>query len=446
MNVVIAGAGEVGRHAAEILGAAGHNITMIDLSPQKLRKLEDSLDIRSLAGNCAHAEVITEAGGATCDVFLAATNRDEINLLTASVAKGLGARQTLARVHHSAYFSARGIDYRVHLGIDELICPDYLTGRAIARTLSNPGAMAVENFARGAIEMQQLRIDKTDPALDVPLSELALPSGVRVAVIQRNGVAFLPDGLSRILDGDVVTLIGEPNGFEKAHSLLKISKAARRNVVLMGGSPIAVWLCRALNRRDFSVRLFETDRVRAEELASKLEHVTVVQADAIEPAVFAEEHLGSTDAFVALTADDEHNILAAAQAKSMGATRAIVVLQRPTYMHLLPHVGIDHAFSAPSVAIKEIQSLMDPRPVRKLATLAEGIADVYEIHPKRKAKVLGYELRNVKFPPKCMIAAIQRGDDVTVPDGEATIQAGDTLIAIGRSGIEKELRKLFTGK
>ena len=180
MNVVIAGAGEVGRHAAEILGAAGHNITVIDLSADKLRKLEDTLDIRSLRGNCAHAEIISEAGGATCDLFLAATNSDEINLLTASVAKGLGARKCLARVHHSAYFGARGIDYQAHLGIDRLICPDYLTGRAIARTLRNPGAMALENFARGAIEMQQLRIDKTDPALDVPLSELALPDGVRV--------------------------------------------------------------------------------------------------------------------------------------------------------------------------------------------------------------------------------------------------------------------------
>lgn len=446
MNVVIAGVGEVGRHAAEILGAAGHNITVIDLSAEKLRKLEDTLDIRSLRGNCAHAEIIAEAGGAKCDLFLAATNSDEINLLTASVAKGVGARQCLARVHHSAYFGARGIDYKAHLGIDRLICPDYLTGRAIARTLRNPGAMALENFARGAIEMQQLRIDKTDLALDVPLSELPLPDGVRVAVIQRNSRAFLPDGGSRILDGDVVTLIGETGGFEAAHSLLKIKKPTRRNVVLMGGSPIAVWLCRALKRRDFSVRLFETDRERAEELASKLEHVTVVHADAIEPAVFAEEHLGSTDAFVALTADDEHNILAAAQAKSMGATSAIVVLQRSTYMHLLPHVGIDHAFSPRSVAVKEIQSLVDPKPVRTLATLAEGVADVYEIRPARKAKVLGYELRNIKFPPQCMIAAIQRGDEVTVPGADAVIKAGDTLIAIGPHEIEKELHKLFTGK
>lgn len=446
MNIIIAGAGTVGRHLAEVLAASGNSVTVIDLEAAKLTALENELDVRTLRANCGHGDALREAGVPECDMFIAATDHDEVNLLAASVAKGIGAKKCVARVHHSAYFDGRGLDYHQYFRIDSLICPEYATAVAIARTLRNPGALAVENFARGMIEMQELKVSDDAPAVGVPLAELKLPRGVRVATITREERSFIPVADTRIHKGDVATLIGEKSKLESARRLLQTDKIKRKHVVIMGGTSMGVWLCRALRQRHFAVRLFLTDRARAEELASKLSHVTVIEAEPTDPAVFSEEHIAEADAFVALTADDEHNILAAAQAKSLGTKLAIAVTQRSTYLHLLKHVGIDRAFSPRVVAAREIQLLLEPGPVRVGASLVEATADVYEIRVLEGAAVAGKALKTIEFPGPCVIGAIQRGDEVFVPGADDAVRAGDCVLAIGARGMGNKLEKLFAGK
>ena len=443
MNILICGAGQVGNHAAEVLAAAGNNITVIDKDPERIRKIEDTMDVRTLCGNCASAAVLAEAGCPGADLVLAATDSDEINLLAASVAKGIGAARSIARVHHSAYFEQRGLDYLAHFSIDRLICPEYSTAQAIARTLRNPGAMAIENFARGQIEMQELPVSDDAPAIGISLAELGLPRGTRLAAITRNHQAFIPEGTSVVEGGDVVILVGNATAFQQARKLFHDAESKRRRVVLMGGPSMAVWLCRALRDRGFSIRLFEIDRHRAEELAQKLDWVTVIQADPTDRAVFDEEHIAEADAFVALLDDDEHNILGSAWAKSMGVKQAIAVVQRPDYIHLLESVGIDRPFSPRMVAVKEIERILDEAPLRRMSSLAEGIVDVYWVRAGKRAKVIGKPLREVKLTPDWMIAAIQHDQKVTVPGADDSIQAGDTVLVIGRSGMESKLKKLF---
>ncbi|HUU84013.1 MAG TPA: Trk system potassium transporter TrkA [Phycisphaerae bacterium] len=446
MNILIAGAGEVGRHVAEMLGAKKHNIVMIDTSARKLQALEDRLDLRTLRGNCAHAEVLIEAGAGKCDLLVAATNVDEVNLLSAAIGKGLGAKKCAARVHHAAFAEQRGFDYATHLGIDQLVCPEYLTSLAIARNLRNPGALAVEQFAKGRIEMQELPVEDGAPAMRTALQELRLPPGVRLAQVHRAGKSFIPKATTVIQPGDVVTLIGERAAFEQGRKAFTSGKSRRENVVIMGGSTMGVWLCRALKGPHFSVRLFEVDRERAEELSHKLEHVTVVHGDPSDPHVHEEERIGGADAFVAVTKDDEHNILASAQAKSLGVRRALASVERSAYHHLLSVVGIDKAFSPREEAAKELRKLLEAGPLRVLGTLAEGTAEVYEIQPTRRATAVGQELRNLKLPANCLVGAIQHGDAVKVPGAEDTVRHGDTVLLIGPHGLDRELKKLFADK
>ena len=446
MNIVIAGAGSVGRYLAEIQAAAGNSVTVIDSEPSKLSALESELDIHTLRANCAHAEAQREAGIPKCDMFIAATNHDEVNILAASVAKGLGAQKCVARVHHSAYFGRRGLDYNRHFHVDSLICPEYVTAVAIARTLRNPGALAVEDFARGAIGLQQLKVAEKAPGVGVPLSELTFPEGVRIATVTRDDQSFIPGAGTVIRPDDIATLIGEKGKLEAARRMFQTNKIKRKHVVVMGGTSMGVWLCRALRQRHFAVRLFLTDRARAEEIAAKLSHVTVIQAEPTEPSVFSEEHIADADAFVTLTDDDEHNILAAAQAKSFGVQTAIAVVQRSTYLHLLEHVGIDRAFSPRDVAAKEIQLLLEPGPVRVLASLVEATADVYEVRVGPEAAVVDKALKTITWPSPCVIGAIQRSDDVFVPGAEHTVQSGDTVLVIGARGLHDKLKRLFAGK
>lgn len=445
MNLIIGGAGAVGRHLAEVLTTAGHNITVIDLEASKLLLLGDELDVRTLRGNCAHADVLREAGGADCDMFVAATNQDEVNLLAAANAKGIGAKRCVARVHHSAFFDNRGLDYLQYYHIDSLICPEYATAVAIARTLRHPGALAVEDFASGTIEMQQIKVGDDAPALGIALADLTLPKGVRVATVTRRDHSFLADATTEINSGDIVTLIGEKSQLEAARRLLQTSKIKKKHVVVMGSTSMGVWLCRALRQRHFAVRLFLEGRARAEELAIKLPHVTVIEADPTEPSVFAEEHLAESDAFVALTEDDEQNILAAAQAKSLGTKLAIAVTQRSTYHRLLEHVGIDRAFSPRIVAAREIQLLLEEGPIRVLATLVEGTASVYEIRVGA-GPAAGTALKDITFPGPCLIAAVQRGDKVFVPGANDKIERDDCVLAIGRRDMEKKLAQIFVGQ
>ena len=447
MNIVICGSGEVGRHSAEVLAEARHNITVIDQDEDKLEELDEVLDVRSLEGNGTQADVLLEAGCANADLFIAATNIDEINLLACSIAKGVGAAKCIARVHHSAFYEQRGLQYTRHLGIDHLVCPEASTANAIASALRSPGATAVEQFARGKIELQQLPVSDDSKAIGTALKDLKLPGPALLAAIQRDGEAFIPGADTEIHAGDAVTLIADAKGFDKLVKFFQTEAERRRRIMIMGGSTMSVWVCRALRHRMFSVRLFEADEDRALELSEKLNWVTVLKADVINTDALQEERVDMADAFVAITDDDETNILAAARAKSMGVRSAVAVLQRPTYLHLLKHVGIDRAFSPRDTAVTEIMRRIDTRPVRQLATLARDIANVYEARvPESASKLIGKPLREVKFPARCIIAAIQRDEDVRVPTAEDTIEPGDTVIVIGPADSHKELNRAFGGR
>lgn len=447
MNIVICGAGEVGRHLAEVLASQGHNITVIDRRADTLAELDDVLDVRSLTGHGGHANVLLEAGCAKADMFIAATNDDEINLLSASVAKALGTQVVVARVHHSVYFEKQGLDYARHLGVDHLVCPEYSTGLAIASTLRSPGALAIEQFARGKIEMQQLPVGDDAKAVGHELSALKLPASARVAAVKRGDQAFLPDAHTVIQRGDIVTLVGESSGFDKARRLFDSESGRSRKVIILGGTAQCVWVCRALKGKNFSIRVFESDPARARELSDKLDWVTVLNADAVNTDALKDERVDMTDAFLALTDDEEHNILAAARAKTMGAASVVAMLQRSTYQHLLEHIGIDWSFSPRTAAVTKVLRLLERGPVKHLATLVEGIAEVYEVSvPIGAKKNVNLSLREVKLPANTMLAAVQRDDDVFVPGADSRIEPGDTVIAIGPAAARKELRKLFNGK
>ena len=446
MNVIIGGAGEVGGHAAEVLSAAGHNVIVIDVSAKRLRALNDTHDVRTLLGHCAHLDVLREAGAERCDLMIASTQVDEINLLAAFVAKTAGARKTFVRVHHTANFALRGTVFARQLGIDELICPEHLTSLAIARTIRNPGSIALEEFGRGKLLMQRFPVANGAPAIGRKLSEISLPASARLATVEGSTGHVIADAGTMIAEGDFVTLIGEAKTFDTARKLFTKGKEKRRQIAILGETTIAVWLCRALRSRFFGVRLFVENRERAEEVSDKLGHVTVIEADPTDAATFTEEHIEKIDAFVAVTDDDERNILACAQAKALGVSSSIAVVERTKYLHLFPHVGIDHAFCPRAVAVKAIQPLIDVGPLRSLAVFADGTAEVYEIRPSKRAKILGHELRNIKLPPQAMIAAIRRGDEVYVPGADDQVLAGDTILVIAPCGIAEDLVKLFVAK
>lgn len=442
MNIIICGAGQVGSHAAEELASKGIDITLIDTDAERLRAVADSMDVATLCGNAATAEVLADADVADADLLLAATSSDEVNLLAATVGKHLGAGKSIARVHRSSFYDQRGLDYQAALSIDRLICPEYSTARAIAADLRNPGALAIEHFGRGTIQMQELPVAADATAIGKPLSELVLRPGIRLAAITRNRETFIPDGTSSVRRGDSVILVGNQSEFHDARKLFHDDKLGRRKVVIMGGTSTAVWLCRALHDRNFAIRLFEIDRKRCEELADKLDWVTVIQANPADRSVFEEENLAQSDVFVALRTSDEDNIITSLLAKTMGVTQVLAVVGGTMYLDLVYHLGVDKRYTPSELAVAEIKRALDESPLSLLSTLADGVVDAYQVQVTQQAPAVGKRLRDLQLS-NCIIAGIRRGEKSWVPSADDDIEPGDTALLIALKGTEKELRKLF---
>lgn len=442
MNVIIAGAGEVGEQTALVLTQEGHNTTLIDLDDEVLQGIQDGIDVRTLVGNAASAEVLISAGARQADLFVAATDLDEINLFSASIAKGLGTNQVIARVHHSAYFTGQGLDYADHLHIDHLVCPEYLASLEIPAQIRDPGVHAIEHFARGEIEMEHLVVTASAAAAGHALNELQLPSPARVGTVQRNGVAIVPQADTKILAGDRITLIAPTAQFDAVRQVFHPIARTRRKVVISGGSATSVWLGRALRSRRFSVRLFEPDRARAEEISEKLPHVTVLNADASEPTVFEEEEVATADALVAASPDDEHNILTAVYAHTRQIPQTFAVLHHPTYADMVLEMGVTAVISPRQLASREIHRLAATQPFHTLATLAGGEAHIYQTRVGPNCPKVYVPLAQLKLPDRCILVALQRGEEIHFPTPEDRLQPNDTVVAIVGKGQEHALRDL----
>ena len=443
MNIIVCGAGEIGGHAAEVLAEKGVNVTVVDNDPDALAALGESLDIATVAGRPAAAEVLSRAGAAEADVVFAATDEDEVNLLAASTASYLGADRTFAAVTHSTFLRREAIDYARMFSVDALICPPCLTAQAIASHLRNPAALKVERLAGHAVEVQQFEASAGAPGLGRHLADVELPKGARLAAITRHGKTYLPSGDSTVSEGDEVLLVANSDAFHDARRVFRSKDAGRRSVVIMGGPPIAVWLCRALQNKGFSVRLFETNPERAAELAEKLDWVTVIQADPTDPGVFTDEHLENADAFVALTSD-EHNILGCAWAAGLGVEETYPVVARADYAPFVRAMGITLSFSPRHLAVRELQQLIRRGQMTEVASLVGDELAIYRIRVGAGATVIGKPLAALPLMPDCMVVMLEHGDQGgTVPGADVKLQEKDVVFVVVHRGFEGNLRQLF---
>jgi len=442
-RIVVCGAGEVGTHIAELLAAKDNSVTVIDSSPDRIVSLDEAIDVSTVTGSCSNADILKAAIGSGADLLVACTDQDEVNLLTCALAKHLGVRRTVARVEHRVFFESSGLDYARCLGVDGMICPDYSTAQAIARLIRNPGAVAIEDLGQDAVEMQEFTVSEDAAAVGKSLKDLRMPPRTQLAAIRRSGTAFIPEATTLIQTGDDVVLVGNADVVQSARRLFHPDEEPARQIVIMGGTSAAVWLCRSLPKRRFRIRLFEPNRERATELGNKLDWVTVIQEDVVDPVVFDEEKVAQADVFVACGDDDEQNILTCVWAKNKGTRTVVAVSGRTDYLGLLNQIGIDYAISPRNEAAEEIDTFLDHAPLQKFSTLAAGVIDVYRARIGPDSELIGKTLMQSGRTHEWIIAAIRRDGVSFVPVGTDTIESGDTLVAIGSSGLERALEALF---
>ena len=443
MNVVIIGAGEVGLHIASILSREAHDVTIVDVAEDKVSRVGEILDIGTICGHGATPETLIAAGAQGADLVLAVTDNDEVNLIATFTAKALGAKRVVARLNGRQYLEASQLFYRDLLGIDLVVSPAMITAYEIAKFVENPDALAIESFVRGRIEMRQARVQPGSPLASKALKDIPLEEGTLIASILRDDELIIPSGESVIQPNDVVTVIGQRGHTDRVQKLITGAETKVRNVVIFGGGQIGQLLAQLLENLRCAVRLLEEDLARCNELAERLQKTRVVHGNGADLDLLKREHVGQADAFIAVTDDDERNIIAVLLAKEEGARMGIVLVHRPDFASLLEKVGIDHAVSPRLVAANKILSLVRHGELQSTALLADGKAEAIELRIAQGSRVSNHALKDLRLPRDTLIAALIRDDQVIVPRGSDTLKAGDTVIALAQPDALDGLVRLF---
>jgi trk system potassium uptake protein len=430
MKIVVLGAGTVGTWVADLLCKHRHSVTVVDVDPEHTKRINEELDVRALTGEAAHASVLFQADVLSADLCLAVTGDDEVNLVAASMAKGMGARRSIARVFAPVFRDLSTFDYQRHFQIDRILSLEHLSAMELARNIRHPEAITVESFARGVIEVQELIVVDSTPAIGRPLKDLRLPKGVRIASICRQDQLWIAGAEDQVLLHDRITVIGSRENVDEVRDLFRLSVGPRKRVVIAGGGETGHHLARMLRHDRFSVLLMEHSRDRCQVLAGNLPQATVVHADATRRAVLEEERVGSADVFVACTGEDENNIMAGIEAREIGAAKIMAVVGRPDYADIVGRLGIDVAVSPRDVMAKQVLSFLQSGPVVARMPLPGGSISVYEIEVAADSPATQHVLAALPLPNQCLIAGVMRAEYAMVPGADDRLHAGDMVIAL----------------
>ena len=445
MQIVVLGAGTVGTSIASELCQHGHSVTVVDQNALHIGRVNAELDVRAITGSAAQSSVLFQAGILGADLCLAVTGDDEVNLVAASMAKAMGARRAVARVYAPVFRDLSTFDYQRHFNIDRLVSIEHLSAMELARAIRHPGAVAVENFARGELEIQDLAIQEATESVGIPLRELKLPTGVRIGSIHRDGRMAIAGADDAMAVGDRVTLIGMRENIDDVRELFQTQMPPKQSIVIAGGGETGYHLARVLETGRFDVLLMERDRARCEFLATHLKNTTVVNADAQRRAALEEERAGSADVFVACAGDDEDNIMACVEARELGAKTIMCVVGRPDYANVVGKLGIDHTVSPREVVAKEVLSFLNTGVVISRAPLAPGAPiEIMEIEVLPGSAATADTLAVLPLPDHCLIAAVIRESYVMVPGADDRFQAGDTVVALVEKSAIAGLVKIFS--
>ena len=445
MRAIVAGAGEIGSYVAQQISAAGHDVTVIDNHQERIQQLSEDLDVRTLYGSAASASALTEAEVAQADLVAAVTGSDETNIVCASVAGELGAARTIARVDEVLYRKAPQISYGRHFRIDALVSPEMLAALDLASRVRSPGALAVEHFAQGALEMQQLVADRGADHVGKPLRDVSLPEGVRIGTIKRADQLIIPMGADVIEHGDLITIIGKTEEVAQARAGFESAQPKTQKVVIMGGGHTTLSLVRRLHGTAFKLTIIECDQQQCQRLAGRLPAATILHGDGTNLAFLKEERVDNADVFISTTGSDEANIMGAMQGKNLGVKKLLVVIHRPDYADLVETMGIDRAVSPRAVMAQEVLSFLAKGSVSSLATLEDGQAEILELVVEGEDFV-GQRLRELSLPGGSLVLTCQRGSEILVPHAQTEFQLGDTVLIVVLQQHHKKLVRLVTGR
>ena len=452
MKVVICGAGQVGFNIARQLSEEGNDVTVVDQEAERINRVASSLDVQAIMGFASHPDVLEQARTQDADMLIAVTREDEINMIACQIAHSLfNVPVKIARIREPAYMKPMWADLfsRDHLPIDVIISPEVEVARAIARRLEVPGAFDVIPLAEGKVKLIGLKCKEDCPVVNTPLlqlTELFPDLHITVVSIVRDNKLIVPSNTDQMLAGDAVCFIAEATHVKRAMEAFGQEGQEARRVCIIGGGNVGLFLAQELEKNHPGVhpKLIEFDLHRAEQIAEKLDQTVVLHGDALDLQLLEEMNIRSAEAIVAVTNNDETNILGSLLAKRQGCPRAIALINNDTYGQLVGWLGIDAVVSPRVITISSILQHVRRGRIRAVHTLHEGMGEIIEAEALKTSSLVGKPLREVNLPDEILIGAIVRDEKVLIPRGGTTIKTGDRIILFAAAGAVKKVEKLFT--
>ncbi len=456
MRAVVVGAGEVGYHISAKLVQEKAEVVLIDTDGERLATVAETLDVQTIQGYGANPETLKAAGLAEADLLVAVTGHDETNILACRMAQILAGPETrrVARIRaggFNEFFEDKR--FRADFGLNFIIDPSQEAVATIMDFIEFPGVSDVIDLARGRLRLAGLRLHRHNPLLGRPLSQL-LPreaggSNLLIAAIYRKHDLVIPRGDTILQAGDLVYVAAGAEDTAKVNEFYGLDHGRPiRDVVIVGGGAVGYLLAKRLEQdeRRFNIKLIELKPERTEYLSARLKRTMVLRGDGTDQELLKEENVGDCDAFIAVSTNDEKNLISCLVAKRLGARHTITRVNRFSYAPLVSAIGLEALVSVRVAAVSAVLKYIRKGRVVSVATLANEDAEIIEFQVMPGSRAAGRKLMEIKFPHGSLATALTRGELVLIPRGNTVIEAGDILAIVAKAEAIGAVEKLLGGK
>lgn len=429
MKIVVVGAGKVGYSLAQRLAQDQHDVYVIEKNGDRIKNLENNLDVNLVQGNGSSISLLQEIGIEDMGMLIAVTDSDEVNMLACMLGKAAGIPKTIARVRDTEYENGTNAVIRDRLGIDLFINPEMVTAQEIYKVLKTPAALDVEDFASGAVRLVEFKIRNNLHVTGIPLQKLELPPNVLIVGIMRGSDMIIPHGKSTLEYLDNVFFLGAKESIDKVEVWLNEVSRPTQRVVIIGAGLIGRNLTLLLEADGYDVKVIEKDLDRCEQLAALVSRSIVIHGDGTDVDLLQAEEISDNDVIICLTDDDKLNLLVALLAKHLGVPKTFVRVGRLEYITLMEQVGIDVVFSPRLLTSGQILRLIrEGENLINISTFEGSKAEAIEISITNRSNLMNQYLKDLKFPGKSLVGAVVRDNRTIVPKGDTQLLEGDHIV------------------
>ncbi len=446
MKIVIIGVGGVGFNLAKNLSQENHDVTIIEANPDKCAHATEQLDVAVIEGSGASAEHLVEADVKNADIVVAASDIDEVNIIVCMLTKKMSSARTVARVRNPEYSFNDPVISSDQLGIDLIIHPEKEVAHEISLLVRQASATETVLIADGKLQLLGVRItSRKAPAVGKTLKELGISYPnipFRIAAINRRNTTIVPQGDIWIQYNDQLYIISDTNSIPDVLKLLGKEDEKLEDVMILGGGKIGRFVAEELEQ-EIGVKLIETNREKSQRLAEQLRKTLVISGDGTDFDLLAREDIMEMDCYIAVTHDDENNIISGLLAKHLGVKRVIALVNKLEYLPITPTIGIDATVSKVVSTVDGIMRFIRRGKVLSVSSFKGVGAEVIEFTVSENALIANKDLRLAKFPAGAIVGGLIRKNEIIIPTGKTVIKPHDKAVVFALPDAIGDVEKFF---